>query len=82
MYGLWAYSEFAIFILPISAHLVRISNISAGDHVLDVAYGTGNTVINAKRMISDIKVTGVDFIPDLLAQAKEQSILAEVDYIE
>jgi len=74
--------EFAIFILPVSAHLVRISNISTGDQVLDIACGTGNTAITAKRMVPDIKVTGIDFTPELLAQAKEQAYLAEVSDIQ
>ena len=79
VWSLGSYSEFAIFILPVSAHLVRISNISQGDQVLDVACGTGNTAITARRMVPNIKVTGMDFTPDLLAQAKNQAILAEVD---
>ncbi len=82
VWSLGSYSEFAIFILPVSAHLVRISNISSGDQVLDVACGTGNTAITARRMVPNIKVTGIDFTSDLLAQAKDQAILAEVEDIE
>jgi ubiquinone/menaquinone biosynthesis C-methylase UbiE len=33
-------------------------------------------------MVQNIKVTGIDFTPQLLAQAKENAILAEVDDIE
>jgi ubiquinone/menaquinone biosynthesis C-methylase UbiE len=79
---LGSYNEFAIFILPVSAHLVRLCNISSGKNILDVACGTGNTAITARRMVPDIKVTGIDFTPELLAQAKEQAILAEVDDIK
>ena len=82
VWSLGSYNEFAIFILPVSAHLVRLSNISSGDRVLDVACGTGNTAITARRMVPDIKVTGIDFTPELLAQAKEQATLAEVEDIE
>jgi ubiquinone/menaquinone biosynthesis C-methylase UbiE len=82
VWSLGSYNEFAIFILPVSAHLVRLSNISSGDRVLDVAYGTGNTAITAKRMIPGIKVTGIDFTPELLAQAKEQATIADVEDIE
>jgi ubiquinone/menaquinone biosynthesis C-methylase UbiE len=82
VWSLGSYNEFAIFILPVSAHLVRLCNISSGDHVLDVACGTGNTAITARRMVPNIKVTGIDFTPELLVQAKEQAILAEVDDIE
>ena len=82
VWSLGSYNEFAIFILPVSAHLVRLSNISSGDRVLDVACGTGNTAITAKRMIPGIKVTGIDFTPELLAQAKEQATIADVEDIE
>ena len=51
------------------------------DNVLDVACGTGNTAITAKRL-ANAKVVGVDFTPELLAQAKEEASLAEVEDIE
>jgi ubiquinone/menaquinone biosynthesis C-methylase UbiE len=79
VWSLGSYNEFAILILPVSAHLVRLCNISSGENILDVACGTGNIAITARRMVPDIKVTGIDFTPELLAQAKEQAILAEVD---
>jgi len=69
--GLCAQNKFAIFILAISAHLVRLSNISTGDQILDVACGTGNATVTARRMVPNIKVTGIDSIPELLAQAKK-----------
>lgn len=77
VWALGSYNEFAIFILPVSAHLVKLCNISSGDRVLDVACGTGNTAITAIRMVPSIRVTGIDFTPDLLAQAKEQASVAE-----
>ena len=82
VWSIGSYGEFAMFVLPISAHLVKLCNISSGDRVLDVACGTGNTAITAKRMVPGIKVTGIDFTPELLAQAKEQATIADVDDIE
>ncbi|MGN6822030.1 MAG: class I SAM-dependent methyltransferase [Candidatus Nitrosocosmicus sp.] len=82
VWSLGSYNEFAIFILPVSAHLVKLCNISSGDCVLDVACGTGNTAITAKKMIPGIKVTGIDFTPELLTQAKEQASIADVGDIE
>jgi len=79
---LGSYNEFAIFILPVSDHLVKLCNISSGDRVLDVGCGTGNTAITAKRMVQNIKVTGIDLTPELLTQAKEQAAIADVDDIE
>jgi ubiquinone/menaquinone biosynthesis C-methylase UbiE len=82
VWALGSYNEFAIFILPVSAHLVRVCNISSNDNILDVACGTGNTAITAKRLKRDAKVTGIDFTPELLAQAKEEAALAEAEDIE
>jgi hypothetical protein len=56
MYSHWISNEFSIFFLPVSTYLVRLCDISSDDQVLDVACGTGNTVITAKRFTSDIKV--------------------------
>jgi SAM-dependent methyltransferase len=80
-WSLGSYSDLAIFILPVSAHLVRLCNVSPNDKVLDVACGTGNTAITARRM-GKAKVTGVDFTPELLSQAKMEASLAEADDIE
>lgn len=81
VWSLGSYSELAVFILPVSAHLVRLCNISSKGHVLDVACGTGNTAITAARM-SGAKVTGIDFTPSLLAQAREEASLADAKDIE
>ncbi|MER5174857.1 MAG: methyltransferase domain-containing protein [Candidatus Nitrosocosmicus sp.] len=82
VWSLGSYSEFARFALPVSAHLVRLCNISSpDDRVLDVACGTGNTAITA-RLITGAKVAGVDFTPELLALAKEEAFLADVQDIE
>jgi SAM-dependent methyltransferase len=81
VWSLGSYSDLALFILPVSAHLVRLCNVSPSDKVLDVACGTGNTAITARRM-GGAKVTGVDFTPELLYQAKTEATLAEADGIE
>ncbi len=81
VWSLGAYNEIAIFALPVSAHLVRLCNISSNDHVLDVACGTGNTAITASLM-TGAKVAGVDFTPELLVIAKEETSLAEAEDIE
>lgn len=79
-WSMGSYKDFAIFILPVSAHLVKICKISANNNVLDVACGTGNTAITAKK--TGANVTGVDFTPELLNQAKEEAALADVGQIE
>jgi len=45
IWSLGSYNEFAIFILPVSAHLVKLCNISSGDHVLDVEHVVPATLL-------------------------------------
>ncbi len=80
-WSLGSYSEVALFFLPVSAHLVRLCNISANDNVLDVACGTGNTAITAAKT-KGAKVTGIDFTPQMLTQAKAEAALAEAKDIK
>ena len=67
------------FFLSVSAHLVKLCNVSSDDRVLDVARGNGNTLITAS--IKGTKVTGIDFTPQLLSQAKAEATLAGADDI-
>ena len=73
VWSLGSYNEIAIFALPVSAHLVRLCDISSNDHVLDVSCGTGNTSITASLM-TGAKVGGVDFTPEHLGPCKGGSI--------
>jgi SAM-dependent methyltransferase len=79
-WSLGSYSEIALFLLPVSAHLVRLCNVSPDDRVLDVACGTGNTAITAR--IKGARVTGMDFTPGMLTQAKAEASLAEYGDVE
>ena len=45
-----------------------------------MACGTGNTAITARR--NGAKVTGIDFTPQMLTQAKAEATLAEADDIK
>jgi ubiquinone/menaquinone biosynthesis C-methylase UbiE len=54
------------------AHLVRAAGISRGEHVLDVACGTGIIAITACR--AGAKVIGIDLTTELLGRAKEEAI--------
>ncbi|HSA74304.1 MAG TPA: class I SAM-dependent methyltransferase, partial [Nitrososphaeraceae archaeon] len=74
------YRGIATFIPPISAHLVRLVNISPDKSVLDVACGNGNTAITARR--TGARVTGLDLTPELLDQAVEEEKMAEIDGID
>jgi ubiquinone/menaquinone biosynthesis C-methylase UbiE len=81
-WALGSYNEIAVHLLPVSAHLVRLCNISSFDNVLDVACGNGNTAITAKRIAGAKKVTGIDITPEMLVQARQQASIAEVEDID
>jgi SAM-dependent methyltransferase len=59
-----------------SAHLIRAASVRPGEHVLDVACGTGITAIAAQR--AGAKAIGLDLTPELLARAKEEAALADI----
>ncbi len=75
-WALGSYNDIATFLSPMSAHLVRAANVSRGEHVLDVACGTGITAITACR--AGGKVIGIDLTPELLERAKEDAAIAGV----
>jgi ubiquinone/menaquinone biosynthesis C-methylase UbiE len=69
----WAsgqYDQIAQGIRAVADHVVRSARISAGERVLDVACGTGNTALAARAR--GAKVTGLDLTPELLAVARER----------
>ena len=67
----WAagdYDRIAQGILAVADHVVRVGRIRAGERVLDIACGTGNTALMARAR--GAVVTGLDLTPDLLAIAR------------
>src|SRR5918995_3500930 len=57
--------------------LCEAVNVHAGDTVLDVATGSGNTAISAARRFCE--VTGIDYVPELIEDARKR---AEVEGME
>lgn len=69
----WAagdYDQIARGILSVADHVVRAARVRAGERVLDVACGTGNTALAARARGAE--VTGLDLTPELLAVARER----------
>src|SRR5262245_45425333 len=70
----WAsgdYDRVAQGILAVADHVVRSARIRAGERVLDIACGTGNTAIAARAR--GATVTGLDLTPELLAIAEKHA---------
>ena len=59
-----------------AAHLVKHARVRAGQRVLDVACGTGVVSLTAARI--GAHVTGLDLTPELLAHARENSSLCNL----
>lgn len=65
--AMWAsgdYDRIARGLLPVADHVVRGAEIRAGERVLDIACGTGNTALAAAAR--GAAVTGLDLTPELL----------------
>ena len=70
----WAsgdYHTIASLIVPISERLCDTVDLRAGERVLDVATGSGNTAIAAARRLCE--VTGVDYVPALLERGRTRA---------
>ena len=70
----WAsgdYNQIAQGIQAVADHVVRSGRIRAGERVLDIACGTGNTAIMARARSA--AVTGLDLTPELLVIAQKRA---------
>ncbi len=70
----WASGDYALLgqaLTVMCENLCEAVDLHAGREVLDVATGSGNTVIAAARRWCD--VTGIDYVPALLERARERA---------
>lgn len=65
------YSMIGVAFVPVSEQLCETIELHAGQKVLDVATGTGNTALAAARRYCD--VTGIDFVTSWLERAQERA---------
>jgi ubiquinone/menaquinone biosynthesis C-methylase UbiE len=71
---MWSSGDFAVIgttLQIVGESLCEAVDLEAGSHVLDVACGNGNAALAAARRWC--KVTGVDYVPALLARAHERA---------
>lgn len=71
---MWATGDFhriGVTQVVVGERLVRAVRVHAGQQVLDVAAGAGNTSLAAARRFGE--VTATDFVPDLLATAARRA---------
>ena len=67
----WASGDYAVIgttLQIVGETLCEAAEVSAGDHVLDVACGNGNAALAAARRFA--VVTGLDYVPALLDRAR------------
>lgn len=74
-----SFAPLAQLTTPTAARLVRFAGVRPGQKVLDVGCGTGVVTITARR--TGAVVTGLDLTPELLAVARENAAIVEVDDI-
>lgn len=71
---MWSSGDYAVVgatLQVVSEQLCETADLRPGDRVLDVATGNGGTAIAAARRYCD--VTGVDYVPSLLVQARRRA---------
>ena len=71
------YARIGNTLVIIGELLCEAVDVHAGDKVLDVATGSGNTAISAARRFCE--VTGIDYVPELIEYARKR---AEVEELE
>jgi SAM-dependent methyltransferase len=82
---IWAAGDFSRVATPttiVGERLCETIDLRAGQRVLDIATGSGNTALAAARRYCE--VTGVDFVPALLERARERAAAErlEIDFRE
>jgi SAM-dependent methyltransferase len=74
-HAMWSsgdYSMIGVAFLLVSEQLCETIELHAGQKVLDVATGTGNTALAAARRYGE--VTGIDFVAAWLERAQERAL--------
>jgi ubiquinone/menaquinone biosynthesis C-methylase UbiE len=76
----WTSGNYAMvgnLLVIMGERLCEAVDLRAGDRVLDVATGSGNTAISAARRFCE--VTAIDYVPELIEQAKSRAQAERLD---
>lgn len=65
-----------------AAHMAALLNLKGGEHILDVACGTGNAAFAISPLLPEGKITAVDFSSGMLDQARSRAGELGVSNIE
>jgi ubiquinone/menaquinone biosynthesis C-methylase UbiE len=77
------YDNKALRFFPASAdHMAALLRLRGGEHVLDVACGTGHASLAVARMLPAGRVTAVDFSTGMLGQARHKAASLDVRNVE
>jgi ubiquinone/menaquinone biosynthesis C-methylase UbiE len=71
------YNRIAALTVGVNETLVSTAEIQPGEAVLDVATGTGHAALAAAR--TGARVTGIDYVPELLDIARERAAAERLD---
>jgi ubiquinone/menaquinone biosynthesis C-methylase UbiE len=71
------YNRIAAITVPIAERLVAVAGVRPGSAVLDVATGTGHAALAAARQ--GARVTGIDYVPELLDIARARAAAEQLD---
>lgn len=77
---MWASGDFAVIgttLQIVGEELCEAADVLSGRRVLDVACGNGNASLAAARRFA--AVTGIDYVPELLARASERAAAERLD---
>lgn len=81
--AMWASGDYPkmveTFLRPLGPRLVDAAGIGTGDHVLDVATGTGNAAIPAARRGADVVAS--DLTPELLDAGRRQADGLDIEWV-
>lgn len=83
--AMWASGDFSIIgttLQIVGESLCEAAEVDAGSRVLDVACGNGNAALAAAHRFC--RVTGLDYVPSLLARARERAAAErlDIDFVE